>query len=48
MPLINCEIILQLTCSKKSILVAGIAGNHLPKFRVTDTKVYFLVVTLST
>ena len=48
MTLINCKIILQLTCSKKSILVAGTAANQLPNFRVTDTKVYFPVVTLST
>ena len=30
MPLTNCEITLQLTCCKKSSLVAGIAGNQVP------------------
>ena len=28
MPLINCEITLQLTCSKKSILAAGTVANQ--------------------
>ena len=40
MPLINCEISLQLTCSKKSILAAGTAANRVPKFRITDTKLF--------
>ena len=48
MPLINCEITLQLTCSKKCILVAGTAGNQVPKLRITNTKIYVPVVTLST
>ena len=40
MSLINCEISLQLTCSKKSILAAGTAANQVPKFRITDTKLF--------
>ena len=48
MPLINCEITLQLTCSKKCILVAGTAGNQVPKLRITNAKIYVPVVTLST
>ena len=48
MPLINCEITLQLICSKKSVLVVGTAANQVPKFRITNTKLYVPVVTLST
>ena len=47
-PLINCEVSLQLKWSKKCILVAGTAGNLLPEFKITDTKLYVPVVTLST
>ena len=47
-PLINCKITLQLTCSKKSILVAATAANQVPKFRITNTKLYVPVLTLST
>ena len=47
-PLINCEISLQLTGSTKSILAADTAGNQVPKFKITDTKLYVPVVTLST
>ena len=47
-PLINCEIALQMTCSKRSTLVAVTASNQLTKFRITDTKIYVPVVTLST
>ena len=38
---------LQLTCSKKSILAAGTATNQLPKFKITNTKLYVHFVTLS-
>ena len=48
MTLIDCEIILQLTCSKKSILAAVTAANQVPKFRIPDTKLHLPVVTLST
>ena len=34
MALTDCEIILQLTCSKKSILAAVTAANQVPKFRI--------------
>ena len=47
MLLINCETTLQLACSKKSILVAGTAANQVPKIRITDRKLYVLVVYLS-
>ena len=43
MPLINCEINLQLKQSQKCILVAGTAGNL-----ITGTKLYVPVITLST
>ena len=46
MPLINCEITLQLACSKESILVAGTAVNQVPKFRITDAKLHVPIVTL--
>ena len=50
MYLINCEITLQLTCSKKKIIADG---NQVPKFKtctctLTGTKPYVSVVTLST
>ena len=48
MPLINCEVSLQLKWSKDFILVAGTAANQEPKFETTDTKRYVPVVTLST
>ena len=48
MPLINYEITLQLTCSKKSILAAGTAADKVPKFRTTHTKIFVSVVTLQT
>ena len=48
MPLINCEITLQLPCFKIIILEAGTAANQVPKFRITNTKLYVPVATLST
>ena len=48
MPLINCEISLQLKWSKNCILVAGTVANQIPEFKITDTKLYIPVVTLST
>ena len=48
MPLINCEISLQLIWSKKYFLVAGTAANQEPKFKITDAKLYVPVVTLTT
>ena len=48
MHLINCEISLQLKWSRKCIIVAGIANNPNPTFQINGTKLYVLVVTLST
>ena len=48
MPLINCQISLQLKWSKNFVLVAGTAANENPEFKITNTKLYVSVVTLST
>ena len=48
MPLINCEISLQLKWSRNCIIVAGTANNENPTFQINDTKFYVSVVTLST
>ena len=45
MPLINCEICLQLKWSKNCVLVAGTAAKQIPYFQITDTKLYVPVVT---
>ena len=47
MPLINCKISLMLTWSKNCFLVAGNGANQKPRSTITDTKLYVLVVTLS-
>ena len=48
MPLINCEMNLQLQWSEKCILVTVTAANQVPVFEITDTKLYLPIVTLST
>ena len=48
MRLINYEISLQLKWFRKCILVAGTAANQVPEFKITDTKLYVPVITLST
>ena len=48
MPLINCKINHTLILSGKFFLVAGTVANQVPTFTKTDTKLYVLVVTLST
>ena len=45
MPLINCEINLILTCSEKCVLSNDTKATT---FTITDTKLYAIVVTLST
>ena len=47
MPLINCEISLQLEWSRNCFIVAGTANNQNPIFQINDTKIYVSVVTLS-
>ena len=48
MSLINCEIILQLKCSKDCFLVAGTATSQVQEIKITDTKLYVPVANLST
>ena len=48
MPLINCEINIILKWSEDWILISGCIDNQVPKFEITDTKLYVPVVTLST
>ena len=45
MPLINCEISLNLTWSKKCVISSAVGVKE---FKVTDTKLYVPIVTLST
>ena len=44
-PLINCEVNLILTCSKDCAITNSTGDG---KFAITETKLYVLVVTLST
>ena len=46
--LINCEISLHLKWSKNCIFLTGIVTNENQSFQINDTKIYVLVVTLST
>ena len=46
-PLINCELNLDLNWSKKCIIVATDANNQGTKFSMTDTEIYVPVVTFS-
>ena len=48
MPLIYCEINFILTWSGSCFMVAGTVVNQASTFAITDTKLYFLAVTLST
>ena len=45
---INWEIFLQFKWSKNFILPAGTTANQNPAFKITDTKLYFPAVILST
>ena len=45
MPLINCEVNLELTWSKDSVITTSTGEG---KFQITETKLYVPVVTLST
>ena len=47
-PLVNCEINLILTCSANSFIISNPINNQVPKFTITDTKLYVPVVALST
>ena len=48
MPSINFEISLELEWSEKCVSVAGTAANRKSELKITDTKFYVPVVTLST
>ena len=48
LPLINCEVNLILTWSANCVIVSTNAANQNATFAITDTKLYILVVTLST
>ena len=48
MPVINCEINLILTWSINFVIVSTNVANQNATFAITDTKLYFPVVTLST
>ena len=48
MPLINCEVNLILTWSLDCALIATNIQNQTATLEITDTKLYVLVVTLST
>ena len=48
MPLINCEINLILTWSTNCVIISTNVANQNPTFKITDTKLYVPVVTLST
>ena len=48
MSLTNCEISPQLKWPKDCFLVAGTAKSQVPEIKITDTKIYVPVVTLST
>ena len=48
MPLIKCEISLQLKWPRICIIVAGTAYNQNPSFQINNTKLYIPVVTLLT
>ena len=48
MSLINCEVTLQLGWSKNCFLVSITAANQVLEFKITDTKRYVPVITLST
>ena len=48
MALINCEIRFTLIWSKNCFAIAGTAANQESTFTLTNTKLYVLVVTLST
>ena len=48
MPLINCEVNLILNWSANCVIVSTDVENQIAAFSMTDTKLYVLVVTLST
>ena len=47
-PLINCEVNIILTWSKSCVMIYTNVANQNPTFGITETKLYVLIVTLST
>ena len=47
-PLINCEVNIILTWSKSCVMICTNVANQNPTFGITETKLYVLIVTLST
>ena len=47
-PLINCEISLQLKWSRNCVIITETENNQNPSFQINDTKLYVSVVTLLT
>ena len=45
-PLINCEISLQLKWSRNCVIITETENNQNPSFQINDTKLYVSVVTL--
>ena len=48
MPLINCEVEVILTWSSGCVIIYTNVANQNPAFTITETNLYFPVVTLST
>ena len=48
MPLINYEVRLILTWSENCVIIYTDAANQTPTFTITETNIYFPIVTLST
>ena len=48
MPWIDCKINLILTLYEDCILILGRINDQVPKFAITDSKIYVPVVSLST
>ena len=48
MLLINCEISLQLNCSKDRFLVPGFLANQVSELKINDAKLYVSLVNLET
>ena len=48
MPLINCEIEIILTWSRDCVIIYTDVNDQGPRFTITETDLYVLIVTLST
>ena len=48
MPLINCEFELILTWSRNSVIISTNIANQISTFKITETNLHVLIVTLPT